>query len=327
MKNLQSALAEARSRFEIPGLAAGILRHDGTQEVGFTGVGNLTTGEPLSESTRFQLASVSKPIVATLFVRLSETGLIDLDESLETAGFSTSIPNQAQITLRHLLSHTAGLSEIDDLLDDQRDYQTAELLSIIPLVKPEFSPGEGWSYSNVGYDLLGMWLEHRFGCPYGEVLSEYLFDPLDMTNAFVSPNVAPAQAVSTGYDFVRGRIGPMPKIAPSLNALASGGIWASVPDLLNWLRGLTAGTYLTEAGLAEMWMESFHPSGSRNGYGLGWVIGEHHGRKMVSHEGQWQGFSTAILHFPARQSSFVLLANRDELPALELAYRIFVELL
>src|SRR6266540_5751176 len=173
---IDRAAPEALGRSGAPGLAVGILCGGESAERGY-GVASLDTGWPVRPETQFRVASITKPIVATLAMRLVEESRLALDDPL--TGFR--LPWEG-ITLRHLLSHQSGLAgdwprPLGEYGDGEDAFQ--RLAQDEPLAGP-VRPGELFAYGNPGYWLLGAVVERAAEMPFEEALRHFVLDPLGM---------------------------------------------------------------------------------------------------------------------------------------------------
>ena len=155
----------------MPGISVTMLFPDGSSWVGVSGLANVAAKAPVTTSTSFAIASVSKTFTAALVLALAQDGTIDLDEPVRT--YLPEVKVNAKITVRQLLDHTSGLRDyffhpaIDRklLTDRGRVWDTADALKHVG--KAYFKPGTGWHYSNTNYLVLGMLAERVGGAPLG----------------------------------------------------------------------------------------------------------------------------------------------------------------
>jgi hypothetical protein len=168
----------------------------------------------------------------------------------------------------------------------------------------DFAPGEKFNYSNSGYVLLAVILEHVSGQRYDSYLEQKIFKPVGMAHTYNGETRAliPGRAVgyySVGTDFINARL-----VSPTVN-LGTSGVYSTVGDLLLWDKALTADRLISRASRDAM----FTPD--KGGYGYGWFVGERHGRPTQFHSGSDNGFSTNITRFPADSLTVIVLSNSD----------------
>ena len=271
-----------------------------------------------SIETTYQTASMGKHFTAALALILCASGeLPGLDESVAHA--LPEVPaDWNEITLRHLLSHTAGIPAAGyESLELSSDYSDAEIARAIASGGDlRFSPGTGWEYSNAGYVLAGLVIGRRTGVFYGDLLRDRIFLPLGMATAAVTAPGAPP-----GYWRENGRLIPAPFVSPTMNRLADGGLTMSVLDLARWEAAL-CGEWADRVG--EMFTETRLTSGAGCGYGLGWFLRSTRRGRRAEHQGGWQGYSTAMVRYLDEGISAVVLANIEDADTADLAHALTV---
>lgn len=154
----------------IPGMTFSIVDAEGFAAVGTIGWADMDRRTPVAPSHLFQIGSISKSFAALCVYRLADEGKIDLDASLSLYLPDVPLPDEA-ISVQQILSHTAGLprsSPVSPQVPDQRLWTG-------------FKPGTNFSYSNTGYDLLGMLVQKITGKPYPLALRELVIEPLEIT--------------------------------------------------------------------------------------------------------------------------------------------------
>ncbi|MHC4305444.1 MAG: serine hydrolase domain-containing protein [Planctomycetota bacterium] len=173
---------------EIPGLGIAVTRADEVVYAEAFGVRNIDTGEPLGPENLFHMASVSKPFVATAVVQLAERGKLDLDAPVTTylPYFELDDPRYSQITIRQMLSHTAGMPDVGDYEWDKPQYDEGAAERYVRSHKDKqlvFAPGEGFRYSNLAYDTLGDLIAKVSGEPFEVYVKKNILDPIGMTES------------------------------------------------------------------------------------------------------------------------------------------------
>ena len=143
------------------------------------GLANVELQVPVKPETIFQSGSVGKQFTATAVMMLVEEGKIGLGDPL-TKYFPDAPPSWKKVTIRELLSHTAGFTDYPKSFDMRRDYTEAEQLKIVESIPLAFAPGTSWSYSNLGFLTIGILIHKVTGEFYGDFLQEHIFQPLDM---------------------------------------------------------------------------------------------------------------------------------------------------
>ena len=261
---------------------------------------------PNGPDTKFRLGSITKQFTATAILELAEAGKLKTDDPISK--YYTDAPaSWSKITIHHLLTHTSGIpsyTSIPRFFQKQAmfDLTPAEIVKLTQDQPLEFEPGEKWKYDNSGYILLGYVIEKVSGQSYADYIRQHIFDPLGMrdTGYDNTKDVLPRRA--SGYVYNNGHWLNAPYLAITL-PYAARSLYSTADDLLVWDQALYAGKLLS----AESFRKMFTPY--KNGYGYGWGIGKQFDRKMISHGGGINGFSTMISRYPDDKVTVIVLAN------------------
>jgi CubicO group peptidase (beta-lactamase class C family) len=211
----------------------------------------------------------------------------------------------AGVTVRHLLTHTSGIADYQQLPDydkTRRLFTDAE--SFIRRVKAEpmhFPPGRRFEYSNTNYILLGYIIESVSGKPYEAFLKERILQPLGMADTGYNHAEPIVRNRAAGYVWRRSLVNA--DFTDMENPFSSGGLYSTVEDLQRFVHALHGGKLLSKRSLEAM----FDASGGE--YGYGWYIGQWFGRKFAQHQGFIDGFRSILVHFPAEDICIVFLSN------------------
>lgn len=299
--------AEMR-RQRIPGLSLAVIRNGKIALVKGYGFSNIEHHVRVKPETVFQSGSIAKQFTAAAVMILVEEGKLSLDDRI-TKYFTDSPASWKDITVRHLLTHTAGMGEYPPDLDLRRDLTEDEYLGVIKSVPLSFQPGTRWEYSNLGYVTLGILTRKVTGKFYGDFLAERVFRPLGMTTARVisEADIVPNRAA--GYRLVKGELKNQEWVSPSTNTTADGSLYLTILDLAKWDAALYTDKPLKQASLAQMWTPAKLDDGKTAAYGFGWHTSEIHNRRVLYHGGAWQGFKTFIARFPGDKLTIIFLAN------------------
>ena len=293
---------------KIPGVSVAVLRNGKIEILKTYGFANLEHGVAVKPETIFQSGSMAKQFTAAAVMLLVQDGKLSLDDKI-TAHLPNAPDSWKDITVRHLLTHTAGLGDYPTEIDLRRDYTEEQLLAAFQKAPLAFAPGDKWDYSNVGYATLGILIRKLTGKFYGEFLQERIFGPLGMTTARVisEADIIPNRAA--GYRVVAGKIKNQECVSPSMNTTADGSLYFSILDLAKWDAALYTDFPLKQSTLAQIWEPVKLNSGARKGYGFGWFTDNLHNRRVVFHGGAWQGFKSCIIRFPDDKLTIIVLAN------------------
>jgi CubicO group peptidase (beta-lactamase class C family) len=314
------------------------------------GVRALGSRAPLDVHSNFRLASVSKQFTAMAVMLLVADGRLSYDATL--ADLLPGFPDYARrVTVRHLLTHTAGLPDYEDLMDAEeraggpaytpqqqiQDGQVLELLQRQPMLR--FEPGSQWAYSNSAYVLLGLIVGRLSGRPFGEFLAARIFTPLGMhdTRLYVrGRNSVPKRA----YGHEPGAQGLVPADQSSTSATqGDGGVYSNIADLARWDAALESHALLPASAMdaayepvrladggQTRWPETGDEDNLAPGqpvaYGFGWFLDPVDGQSRRWHFGTTRGFRSAIMRFPERRLTTVVLCNRTDIDAREVALRL-----
>jgi CubicO group peptidase (beta-lactamase class C family) len=254
---------------------------------------------PLTPEHRFPAYSVTKLITATVVLRLAADGRIGLDD-LARAHLSTVRPADETITVRDLLTHTAGVQDPGELFADR----VPELVTLVGPVVASVGPRGTFSYSNVGYGLLGQLVADVTGGSYPEAATQMVLGPLGMSCSWF-PASWPATGAVTGYHLAGdGSFETAP--ARICTVPAAGGLWTTGADLVRF--GLSWASLLP-AGLAR---EALQPQADRDStgarMGLGWLLNEP--KDVGGHAGGGPGAAASLIVRLSTGQPGVALANR-----------------
>jgi len=309
------------SQVNAPGMSVMIIR-DGKPifAKGF-GLADLQHKTPCTTNTNFRLASVTKQFTAMAVLMLVEKKKLLLDERL--TNFFPEFPESGKlISVRHLLTHTSGLLDYEDLIPPGTTIPILDqdvLRILLKQDKTYFPPGTQYRYSNSGYALLALIVELRSGQKFARFLKENIFEPLRMTCTL---------AYEEGYGAVANRAyghthrtNGWQRTDQSLTSsvLGDGGVYSSLADLFKWDQALYKAKLVSEPMLRVAFSPATTTDKPGGSYGFGWYIGEYRGIKEIWHSGDTIGFRTRIARFPEKQFSVIILANRadaklDDLP-------------
>jgi len=297
----------------IPGLALLVSRRGQVIRAQGYGLANVELQVPVKPETIFQSGSVGKQFTATAVMMLVEEGKIGLGDPL-TKYFPDAPPSWKKVTIRELLSHTAGFTDYPKNFDMRRDYTEAEQLKIVESIPLAFAPGSSWSYSNLGFLTIGILIHKVTGEFYGDFLQEHIFKPLDMQTIRIISEADIVPNRSAGYRLVKGELKNQEWVSPTVNTTADGSLYFSIMDLAKWDAALYTEKLLKRSSLDEMWTVAKLNNGQPNSghYGFGWFVVTKNGHRVVEHEGAWQGFETQISRYVDDKLTVVVLTNLDD---------------
>jgi CubicO group peptidase (beta-lactamase class C family) len=295
----------------IPGLALLVSRKGvPIRSEGF-GLANVELNVPVTPKTIFQSGSIGKQFTAAAMMLLVEEGKIGLDDPLAKY-FDTGPAWWKDVSIRELLSHTAGFTDYPKEFDLRKDYSEEELLKIVEGIPPAYPPGTGWAYSNLGYVTLGILIHRVSGQYFGDFLQERVFKPLSMstTRIMSEADIIPNRAA--GYVLDKGQLKNQEWVSPSANSTADGSLYFTILDLAKWDAALYTEKVLKESSKREMWTVAALRGGKPNPgpYGFAWFVETQYGHRVVEHGGRWQGFTTQISRYVDNGLTVVVLTNQ-----------------
>ena len=294
----------------IPGLALAVIQHGAVIKMQGYGLANVELDVPVTPETVFELASVTKQFTATAIMLLVEEGKVGLDDPIPH--YLSNTPDAWQgITVRHLLTHTAGLASLETGFRAlyaggvRANYTTAEMFDAATKDPLSFAPGERWQYSDVGYFLLGMILEKASGQRYRALVTERFFQPLGMTASSVLDQWAILKHRASGYTLRDGQLVHIRRNA-QVELPSHYGIFSTVKDLVTWEAALTEGKVVQPSSLAQMWTPVTLNDGTTRPYGFGWGVDERRGHRLITHSGIT---GTEYSRFPDDGLTVIVLTN------------------
>jgi CubicO group peptidase (beta-lactamase class C family) len=258
-----------------------------------------------SPSTRFHIASVSKPFTAAAILILEQRGMLHVSDPVSR--FLPYFPNGHKITLQNLLTHTSGIPNVNNF----PEYRSASRFpqtpaSLVDLFKSKplnFEPGTKYEYSNSNYNLLAFVIEYVSHKSYGEFLRESIFDPLDLKNTGHDGNASDVITnAATGYQ-PRGvaDLERSPYIDWSAKT-GNGSLYSTTSDLLKFVRAYGEGRLLPRQAVTESWTE-------RPGNNYGWFVRKKHGLLAVASNGRSPGFMSSLEYYPEKDLTVIVLSN------------------
>ncbi|MBF9238468.1 serine hydrolase [Hymenobacter sp. BT683] len=263
--------------------------------------------------TKFRIGSLTKQFTAALVLQLVEKGQLRLDGKVSDYLPTYPQPAGSQITLHHLLSHTAGLPDYTALPnfgpDIMRTHQEpAQLVALFAALPLQFVPGAQFQYSNSGYVLLGAIIEKVTGKPYAQVFQENIARPLKMKSTAYDALEPADRRRAAGYQATaKGLVNtsPLDMTVP----YAAGAITSTVADMYRWNQALNGTKVLSAASKKLL----FTPV--KDNYAYGWmVMNAKMGPETIGlqeHNGGINGFKSYMVRVPQSQQLIILLDNHS----------------
>ena len=303
-------------RFRLPGASLVVLKRGEVVKAAGYGFADLERRIPVTPETVFKIGSVSKQLIATGIMVLVQEGRIAVDDRVSKYLDGTP-PAWEPITIRHLLTHTAGLVRESPAFNPDKADSDIALIKAAYAVPLRFAPGAKWEYSNTGYFALAEVITRVAGKPWPQFLHERVFLPVKMTATAptnVTPTVPNRALGYTGNDNQGG-------VAPDWVALRpSGAFLSTVLDLARWDAALYTDAILSDASRRDMWTRVPLSDGSSEAYGFGWHVEtwKDSGR-VVWHGGGLPGFSAYSARFLDEDLAVIVLTNGDDVDTASIA--------
>lgn len=349
IKNIEAALPVIDSIFKnhsvqnhLPGLVYGLIVDGKLVHKGNMGYLNTTQKTPANSKSAFRIASMTKSFTAMAILKLRDEGKLRLDDPVgiyipEMKGQKYLTTDAPVITIRHLLTHTAGFPEDNPWGDRQLDATDDELINLIKNgISFSNVPGLTYEYSNLGFATLGYIIKKVSGQPYQTYITQNILDPLGMTNTGWEYTKVPAKDLAHGYRWLNGKWMEEP-LLPDGAYGAMGGMITTMEDFSRYVslhlsawpaRNDPDNGPVKRSSLREMhfpWsMNGFYPQykfpGGRScslasayGYGLGWSK-DCRERIYIGHSGGLPGFGSNWKIMPDYGIGIISFSNRTYAP-------------
>ncbi|HXB90792.1 MAG TPA: serine hydrolase domain-containing protein [Puia sp.] len=308
-------LFQSYNRHDGPGCAVAIISKGKVIFTGGYGMANLEYDIPITPSSIFDIASVSKQFTGWAISTLIQEGKISPDDDIRR--YLPDVPSFGKpITIRHLLNHISGIRDWPMTLNlaGWRWDEVFSFQDIMRMVKYQkeldFPPGERFSYSNTGYNLLAAIVEKVSGQSFREWTDEHLFRPLEMPSShFLDDHRKIVRGLAYSYSQAgEGFI----KEPDALTAMGSSSLFTSVDDLCKWVIHFQQGMKTKDPVVTRMLEDGVLNDGSRTRYGYGLGLDADRGVPTVSHTGGWAGYRTIITNYPDDELSIILLSNTSD---------------
>lgn len=328
----QAELDRLQQEYGFPGATAAYVLSDGSAGVVATGMADIESATPMTPSSRMLAASIGKTFVSAAMLALAQEGRVDIDgpvsAQLGDEPWFSRLPNHESITVRHLLTHTAGIANhVEDAAFENAFSErwaepgrpfTPEMLVAYVLDKPPlFAAGEGWSYSDTGYVLLGLAIENVAGRSYYEEISERFLEPLalELTSPSDRHNLP---GLAAGYMAADNPFSlPEKTINDDGHMLwnpaiewTGGGLASNSLDLARWAKVLFEGRAMEGPYLEDLLRET--PISDDVSFGAGIAI-----RRTgpigawYSHGGWIPGYTSSLRYYPEHRAAIAFQINTD----------------
>ncbi len=299
--DFEKDLEALRNRYHIPSLAIGIVNEKNLIVRGGLGYADIEKQIKPDENTVYHLASITKTFGSIILMQLVEQGKISLDDPISKYGINLGgrWGSDNRIKVKHLLTHTASGNWLNG-----------------------FKPGYSFRYNGAWYGELGKVIEKGSGESFGELLMKNIITPLHMTSTVPSTDDTVnfnltgyskdsfIARVAKPYNWQGKQISP---ITMNYGFNPAAGIMSSVADLAKYSIAIDEKRFLKPETWEKIFTPYVTPKAKTIQYGLGWFVKDYKGLKIVWHTGWWYGYSTLLIKIPAKDLTFIILANSQDL--------------
>lgn len=339
-------------KYHLPGMAYGIVYNGQLIQTGRTGLGNISKKLAVDSSSAFHIASMSKSFTAMAIMQLRDRGKLSLDDPAymyvpELKNQKPASADAAPVTIRNLLTHSAGFPEDNPWGDRQLAVSDSRMIEMIKKgISFSNVPGLTYEYSNMGFAILGHIIKKVTGKYYVDYITENILRPLGMKDTYYEYTKVPENKLTHGYRWLNGDWVEQPMLHNGAYG-AMGGIITTIKDfakyltifLAAWPPSSDAKTYvLKNSSLREMqkpWQlrgldtaftygsEKSCPIITAYGYGLRWSR-DCEGKVIVGHSGGLPGFGSNWSIMPDYGLGVICFANNTYAPAATINVNILV---
>ena len=336
---LDAAWAQARETDEnFPGATAAFILPDG-RVFGFaTGLSDVDDEIPMTPDMRMGSGSIGKTYVAAVALQLAMTGALDLDAPVSTwlgdEEWFPRVPNHADLTVRNLLNHSAGMIQpyfedpdfavrLGEVFRDPDAYMTPEefIAETVLDAEPLFPAGQGYHYSDVHYTLAGLAIEEATGRAYYDLLDEFFLDPLGL-DLTLAADRRDLPGLAQGYAHASSRLYGTPLevvvdgrfILHPLQEWTGGGLVNNPQAMVRWAKLLYEGDAIAGDDLPQLLEVGFPADSTRPhlGYGLAVSVAESEHGLTYGHGGFWPGYNSLLAYYPEHGMAVSIQINSDE---------------
>jgi CubicO group peptidase (beta-lactamase class C family) len=338
-KRIAEAVDKAYEYNDLPGLAVGV----STPADGFLtfakGYADFEAKIPLGFGHVFHFASVSKLFVATSIMQLVRAGRLSPDDFLLhlIPWFHPEDPAYKSVTIRQILSHTAGIPDVKDYRWDKPETDAGALKRYIlsgevirsKVIRPSRPPHYPFRYSNIGYEMLGAVIAELSGLTFEEYVRTHIFDPLGMSDStyltFLRPKSRLASPHAKAAD---NRITWLANYPYNRAHAPSSTLTSTLKDISKFGEAyLTKNpALLSSRAYEQMWTEQATVPNNGENMGLAWFSRKQHGHILYGHEGSDDGFRSSFWICPELGTQITVLSNISEAPVKKINKSIFTAL-
>jgi D-alanyl-D-alanine carboxypeptidase len=297
----------------VPGVAIAVIKDGKVVKTAAYGLADMEQRVPVKVETAFKIGSISKQFIAAGALLLVQDGKLALNGNLDA--YLPGIPDSWRaIRIRHLLTHTSGLSREAPGFDPYKIQSDIDLIKTAFPIPPNAKPGDAYDYSNLGYRILAEVIRTVSGRAWEGFIKERIFAPVGMTATRTTSvtDIIPNRA--RGYVWSNDKFTnaeDWPALRPS------GAFVSTAADMAKWELALQSDRILTAASKKEMWTPAVLNNGKPYPYGFGWEIDDFPngvgptGVPLIRHEGTIPGFRPVFWRLPNQNITVIVMSNLD----------------
>lgn len=317
-KKLDSLL-QANIRNTEAGIALVVIKNGKTLYKDGFGLANIDTQTPITPQTNFRMASLSKQFTAACIILLENRKQLSYEDNLLKFFPDFNKEVGTQIKVKHLLTHTSGILDYEELIPDNQKEQLSDtdvLKFLTNQPKTYFKAGDSFRYSNSGFCLLEQIIEKASGQNYVTFIKANIFEPLGMNNSTMYETGRPIQNRAMGYAY--DKAGKLVFSDQSITSATKGDgcVYTSLEDYVKWYQAILSNKLIP---ISEELKKINHPiEGTKNiNYGLGWFNSYDSKSIELYHTGSTCGFSNVVSIVPDKEFLFVCFSNIADNHAIE----------
>jgi D-alanyl-D-alanine carboxypeptidase len=341
-RSVKAKLDELHANAEFPGATVGFVLPDGRSGSVSAGLADVENKIPLKPADRMLAGSIGKTYVAAVALQLVQEGKLNLDHKIERwfggEPWFNRLANARDITVRMLMNHTSGIVEYYELKDCMKTlkekpdkvWRPVELVECALDSKPLFAAGQGWSYADTNFILVGMIVERITKSSLYEEVNRRILRPLALVNTVPSDRrVIPG--VITGYSRPNSPFGFEGRVIIDGKFVtnpqfewAGGGFASTAEDLARWAKFFYEGRVLKKPYLDQMLTAVEAKTGRGDKYGLGVQVRQSEWGISYGHGGWFPGYLSEMEYFPEHKVAIAIQFNTDAGRKLKKGLRAYV---
>lgn len=316
-EELTASLEKTRIENNIPSLAVAIISSGEVTYIKGFGFLDETKTKPTSDDTLFRIASISKLFTAQAIMQLVENDKLDLSDKV---GKYLPVLKRSNITIKQLLTHSSGLSDVIRPVTFEEKRTIASYLGLVSESASKHSKEQAFEYSDTNFNILGAVVSAASGQEYEKFVHDNILKPAQMkkSNYSLVGNEYFAQARPT----YKGKFIDKKDQRPyDVSFNPSEGLVSNVRDLSHWLKLTLARdmSMLEEQTYNEMLEPQIKTTWGEIYMALGWQVYETKRGKVARHPGSVRGYNSLVLTYPESKNAMILLSNSSNTPRWEIA--------